>query len=176
MRSALQTQPPPAPSTAEPDPEAGRDETPSPPGLQPPPPPPHANTPLALPGYVFNQERNRFFRAVKNPLGTPASMRVASKRMPIVLKTAGAGISLGKASGNGGARSSTVGAGGGAASGAKGGAASGAPASSGRSRGSGRGKGLHSYVMARRSGGTLALPGGFVGGIYDRVLCRPRSL
>lgn len=139
--------------------------------------------PLALPGFVFDPTRNRYFRAVKGTLGNPveSARPKKKKRLPIILKVSSKGTSSGGASGIGSSTSAAfVPPNNAAAVSAQGTARRGIAS---------RAKGLHSFAMARRRGiwgatGTLASPvacarraiaGGHGGGIIALRYCFPKG-
>lgn len=116
---------------------------------------------LALPGFVFDPTRNRYFRAVKGTLGNPAEIArpVKKKRLPIILKVSSKGASSGGSSGIGSSTS--------VASIPPNNAAVVSAQETVRRGIASRAKGLHAFAMNSRRGiwgtaGTLASPGACV--------------
>ncbi|CAM9274786.1 unnamed protein product, partial [Ascophyllum nodosum] len=155
-RSAAQQRVQSAPQPTQTD--HGKDTTP--PSHLPPSTATQQPAPGALPGFVFDPTRNRYFRAVKNPLGNPAERRGAKRKMmPIVLNVQDRDNPHGDGS-CGGPLDSSVDV-------RPQSDATAAALSLRKLRDAGtttRGRGLHSYAMARRRGfwgrcGALASPG-----------------
>lgn len=121
--------------------------------------------PPALPGFVFDPARNRYFRAVKNTLGNPAESArpVKKKRSPIVLKVSSKGISSGGVSGSGSSTSAVF---------VPPNSAATVDAQGTARRGiASRARGLHWFVMTRRRG-----MWGAVGALGSPVDCTRRAL